>query len=76
MIVASKIFDDESYENGDFWKLCPFYSRQDINKMERWFLKILGYDLSIKGSEYASVYFRLRTLGARDSKNANLGITP
>jgi len=73
LMLSSKVFDDESYENADFAKLCqPLYTLKQINLMERIFVQVLSYDLGVTPSEYASIYFKLRTLGARDSNNANL----
>merc|ERR1719343_1134401 len=67
MMLASKVWNDESFENVEFAQLCPFYSLDDINTFERTFLKCVGYNMSVKGSEYAKTYFLLRTLGAKDS---------
>ena len=35
-----------------------------MNLMERIFVQVLSYDLGVKASEYASVYFKLRTRGS------------
>jgi len=68
MMLASKVWDDDSYENAEFAKACPLYSVEEINTMERTMLKLLDYRVLVNGSEYASVYFRLRVLGAREQK--------
>jgi len=64
MMLASKVWDDESFENYDFAALCPLYSLDEINAFERTFLKVIAYNVSVKGSDYAKTYFVLRTLGA------------
>mmetsp|Transcript_60259 Transcript_60259/g.161695 ORF Transcript_60259/g.161695 Transcript_60259/m.161695 type:complete len:703 (+) Transcript_60259:51-2159(+) len=64
MMLASKVWDDESYENYDFATLCPLYELDEINAFERTFLQVIAYDVSVKGSEYAKTYFVLRTLGS------------
>jgi len=74
MMLASKVWDDESYENPEFAQLCPLYSIDEINTFERVFLKSVGYNMSVKGSEYAKTYFLLRTLGAKD--NPDFGMKP
>merc|ERR1719356_2239840 len=74
MMLASKVWNDESFENVEFAQLCPFYSLDDINTFERTFLKCVGYNMSVKGSQYAQTYFLLRTLGAKDS--AEFGLEP
>jgi len=67
MMLASKVWDDESFENVEFAQLCPLYTLDEINTFERVFLQSVGYVMSVKGSEYAKTYFHLRTIGAKDS---------
>jgi len=67
MMLASKVWNDESFENIEFSQLCPLYTLDEINAFERVFLKCVGYNMAMKGSEYAKTYFVLRTLGAKDS---------
>lgn len=67
MMLASKVWDDESFENVEFAQLCPLYTIDEINTFERVFLKSVGYCMACKGSEYAKTYFTLRTLGAKDN---------
>lgn len=74
MMLASKVWDDESFENVEFAQLCPLYTIDEINTFERIFLKSVGYCMSVKGSEYAKTYFYLRTLGAKD--NPDFGMPP
>mmetsp|Transcript_8818 Transcript_8818/g.20729 ORF Transcript_8818/g.20729 Transcript_8818/m.20729 type:complete len:419 (-) Transcript_8818:121-1377(-) len=74
MMLASKVWNDESFENVEFAQLCPLYALEEINAFERTFLKCVGYNMSVKGSEYARTYFLLRTLGAKDA--ADFGLEP
>jgi len=74
MMLASKVWNDESFENIEFAQLCPLYTIDEINTFERIFLKSVGYNMSMKGSEYAKTYFLLRTLGAKDA--ADFGLEP
>merc|ERR1712050_572095 len=74
MMLASKVWNDESFENAEFAQLCPLYTLEEINTFERTFLKSVGYNMSVKGSEYAKTYFLLRTLGAKDA--ADFGLEP
>merc|ERR1712113_391328 len=67
MMLASKVWNDESFENIEFSQLCPLYTLDEINAFERTFLKNVGYNMAVKGSEYAKTYFLLRTLGAKDA---------
>ena len=50
------MWDDETYENIDFSQLCPLYSLNEINLLERTFLQAINYDMRVKGSEYARMY--------------------
>lgn len=72
MMLASKVWDDESFENIEFAQLCPLYTLEEINRFEMVFLKCIDYDVSCKGSDYAKTYFLLRTLGAKDSPEFGL----
>jgi len=74
MMLASKVWNDESFENIEFAQLCPLYTLDEINTFERTFLKCVGYNMSVKGSEYAKTYFLLRTLGAKDA--VDFGLEP
>lgn len=74
MMLASKVWNDESFENIEFSQLCPLYTLDEINTFERTFLKCVGYNMSVKGSQYAKTYFLLRTLGAKDA--ATFSIAP
>lgn len=62
LCLASKIWDDDSLENVHFPKVMPEIPLKLINRLEQSFLDFLGYDLVVKGSEYAKYYFILRTL--------------
>jgi len=62
MIVAQKVWDDKSLLNVDFSLICQAYTVKDINQLERQFLELVQYNVSITASLYASYYFELRTL--------------
>lgn len=59
-ILASKIWDDESYENENFSKAFAKYSIRDINCFEMHFLECIDFELYIKSSDYAKHYYILR----------------
>lgn len=62
MILASKIWDDDSFENQHFAQVFPEFSLREINALERTLLELLDYALMVKGSEYARFFFLLRSL--------------
>lgn len=67
MMLASKIWDDDSYENKHFAQAFSIYSLEEINAMESAFLTMLDFELNVRGGEYARAYFLLRTFF--DAKN-------
>jgi len=60
LILASKVWEELAVWNKDFVNLFPLLTTKDLTKMEKIILEILKFDLTIKPSEYASVYFNLR----------------
>lgn len=74
LILASKIWDDDSLENVHFPQVMSDITLKEITALEKVFLMVLDYDLVIKGSEYAKYYFILKTLA--DSFNSTLPMGP
>jgi len=60
LIIASKFWDDESFENHNFAKVFSLYDTEQINEMERMLLERIEYDLEITTPEYTKYYFVLR----------------
>ncbi len=69
LILASKVWDDESFENDNFAKAFPQHRTLDINEMERVFLDFIQYQLYVKSSEYAKYYFILRAFASKNKKS-------
>jgi hypothetical protein len=67
LILASKIWDDDSLENVHFPQVMNELSLKEISSLEAVFLRMLDFDLVIRGAEYAKFYFVLKTF----SKNFN-----
>jgi len=65
LILAQKVWDDRSLHNLDFSVFCPMFTLREINFLEKKFLELIDYDVSISASLYASYYFQLRTLCQR-----------
>lgn len=65
LVIASKIWDDESFENIHFTKVFPDISLKEINELERVYLELLEYHLHVGGSEYAKYYFILRAFAEK-----------
>jgi len=60
LILASKVWEDQAVWNVDFLELFPLASTYDLGQMEKKILSCLGFDVSLKASEYAQIYFDLR----------------
>jgi len=69
LIIASKIWDDESFENDNFAKAFSLYTTREINEMERVFLNFIEYKLYIKSGDYAKYYFILRVFASKEKKS-------
>ena len=61
LILASKIWDDDSLENVHFPQVMAELSLKEISSLEAVFLRMLDFDLVIRGAEYAKFYFVLKT---------------
>lgn len=69
LVLASKIWDDESYENVHFAQVFSMISLREINSMELIFLSMIDYDVNIKNSDYARYYFVLRTNSQKNNRS-------
>ena len=74
LILASKIWDDDSLENVHFPQVLPDITLKEISSLEKVFLSLIDFDLMIRGSEYAKYYFVLKTFA--DSFNSTLPMGP
>jgi len=69
MLLASKVWDDDSYENKNFAQAFTMYTAEEINAMEGSYLALTDFDLKVSGSEYANAYFLLRTYTKTDARS-------
>ena len=74
LILASKIWDDDSLENVHFPQVLQDITLKEISSLEKVFLSLIDFDLMIRGSEYAKYYFVLKTFA--DSFNSTLPMGP
>lgn len=74
LILASKIWDDDSLENVHFPQVMSDISLKEIAGLEKIFLQLIDFDLGIKGSEYAKYYFILKAFA--ESFNSTLPMGP
>ena len=64
LCLGSKIWDDDSLENEHFPKVMKDVTLKEINTFEWILLDLIGYDLVVKGAEYAKYFFILRTIAS------------
>jgi len=64
LILASKVWEDQAIWNIDFIELFPLTTPSDLGQMEKRILALLGFDVSLKASEYAKMYFDIRAAAA------------
>jgi len=65
ILIATKVWEDESVWNVDFLDLFPLLTLIDLNNLENRFMELLKFNVLIIGSEYAKYYFELRALTSR-----------
>lgn len=76
LLLASKIWDDDSLENVHFPQVMPDVSLKEISSLEKVFLSMLDFDLVIRGGEYAKYYFILKTFADKFNSTLPLGPLP
>jgi len=69
LILSSKVWDDESFENSNVAQVFTLYSLAEINQMERIFLSFINYEVQVSAREYAKYYFVLRTFSQDSAKS-------
>ena len=68
-VEASKVWDDESFENNSFALAFSNHAIQEINRLEAAFLTLIDYQLKVSSAEYAQAYFLLRTYAQDKDKS-------
>ena len=68
-VEASKVWDDESFENNSFALAFSNHTIQEINRLEAAFLTLIDYQLKVSSAEYAQSYFLLRTYAQDKDKS-------
>jgi len=60
LILASKVWEDQAVWNVDFLEIFPLATPNDLGQLEKKLLSMLQFDVSLKASDYARIYFDLR----------------
>ena len=66
IIVAQKVWEDRAHLNVDFTQLCPNLTIQQLNSIERNFLRLIDYNVGVKATIYTEWYFHLCALCERE----------
>ena len=74
LVLANKVWDDESYENVNFANVFTIFSLREINAFEMTLLGLIDYNVGVKNSEYAKYYFILRTYS--EQRNRSFPLKP
>jgi len=75
LVLAQKVWDDTPLINADFSILYPALTVKEINFLERKFLELLEFKLTVSSSLYAQYYFELRSIceeNARQTYNHSI----
>ncbi|KAL0615762.1 Cyclin-Y-like protein 2 [Plecturocebus cupreus] len=62
ILIASKSLNDEALWNKEYYSLFNSVTVEEMNELERQFLKLIDYNINVSSSIYAKYYFDLRTL--------------
>ena len=65
MIIASKIWDDNSFENGHFSQVFANLGVNEINTLERIFLELINYKVFVKQSEYFKYLMMIKIIALK-----------
>ena len=69
LIIASKIWDDDSLENIHYSQVFTHLKIGEINLLERTFLELINYKIFVKFSEYIKYYFAIKNLALKYNFN-------
>jgi hypothetical protein len=62
LLVSQKVWDDRYLSNSDFAYIYPFFTTDEINRLEQKLLELIQFSVTVKSSLYAKYYFELRAL--------------
>ena len=73
LVLSSKIWDDESFENHNFARALPTFETQRIDAMEKMFLEAIDYNVYVEKYDYTRYYFHLKRFEryARQAEKTN-----
>ena len=69
MIISSKVWDDNSFENDHFSQVFANLGVNEINTLERIFLELINYKVYVKQSEYYKYLMLIKIIAMKYSYN-------
>ena len=69
MIISSKVWDDNSFENDHFSQVFANLAVNEINTLERIFLELINYKVYVKQSEYFKYLMLIKIIAMKYSYN-------
>ena len=69
MIISSKVWDDNSFENDHFSQVFANLGVNEINTLERIFLELINYKVYVKQSEYFKYLMLIKIIAMKYSYN-------
>jgi len=76
LILAAKVWEEQAVWNVDFVAVFPEAKVTDFNFLERDFLDLINYNVSVTGKIYADYYFELRALAKEKGEDESFPLEP
>ena len=71
-MIAQKFYDEPYLSNGQFSHIYPFFTTNDINRLEKRFLELINYDVYVKPIVYIKYYFELTGFSSNQGKESRV----
>lgn len=66
VMMAAKIWDDQAVWNVDFKTIMQDLKLSGLNQMEKWWLKTINWNISVKKAQFASYWFEIRECAEKE----------
>ena len=74
LLVSQKFMDDKNLTNGSFSFIYCFFTTEQLNMLEKKFLELIHYNVTVRGAVYTRYYFELRALFKDNPRDMDLEI--
>ncbi|KAI3632838.1 hypothetical protein MIR68_008913 [Amoeboaphelidium protococcarum] len=66
VMMAANIWDDQAVWNVDFKTIMQDLRLSGLNQMEKWWLKTINWNISVKKAQFASYWFEIRECAEKE----------